>query len=46
MYDALQAAGVTTELVRLDAGHAKPEFFANPDLQERLITFLDAHVKQ
>lgn len=46
MHEALQEAGVTTQLVRIDTGHAKPEFFATPALQERLISFLDTHVKQ
>ena len=41
---ALKAAGVPTEMTKIDAAHADAKFFTTPELKDQLIRFLDAHV--
>lgn len=44
-YEALKAAGVPVEITKIDAPHANPQFFETQELKDKLIAFLDAHVK-
>lgn len=41
---ALKAAGVPTEMTKIDAPHAAAKFFTTPELKDQLIRFLDTHV--
>ncbi|MCE1179897.1 MAG: alpha/beta hydrolase [Micrococcales bacterium] len=39
--DALEKAGDSVELVSNDSGHSDPLFFSDPDMQQRLLAFLE-----
>lgn len=41
---ALRAAGATSDLVVIDAGHAEKAYFTRADLNERLLAFLARHL--
>lgn len=42
---ALKRAGVPTEVVLVDGGHADPVFYTHPDLQQRALDFLGRHLE-
>ncbi|GMA41210.1 lipase [Mobilicoccus caccae] len=44
-HQALQKAGATSELTFIDTEHADPQFWTDSAIHDKLIAFLDRHVK-
>ncbi|WP_116115497.1 alpha/beta hydrolase [Austwickia chelonae] len=45
LYDAVRAHGTPTELVLVSGGHSAPRFYEEPEIQTRVIEFLDRHLR-